>query len=266
MDDLVETRERGYVCAAPVHALMVAQRRPRDAAALRGRHAGRARRHAARLGGEPARRAPRGPRLRPRADAPLQRPLRRARPPRLALRRARPGLARAARAQPAPPPPRHQDRRRLLAALPRARRATRRRPSSSRSTRRKPDVLWVGIGVPKQEKWMARMRDRLDVPVMCGVGAAFDFHAGRDLDGAALDAGARPRVDLPHRAGAAPAAAALPLVQPALRGRVRTPVPGGAPAAARRRLPAMSDERRRRRPRAGWACRSRSRSPTAAAR
>jgi N-acetylglucosaminyldiphosphoundecaprenol N-acetyl-beta-D-mannosaminyltransferase len=43
----------------------------------------------------------------------------------------------------------------------------------------KPDVLWVGIGVPKQEKWMARMRDRLEVPVMCGVGAAFDFHAGR---------------------------------------------------------------------------------------
>ncbi|HEV7847427.1 MAG TPA: WecB/TagA/CpsF family glycosyltransferase [Thermoleophilaceae bacterium] len=43
----------------------------------------------------------------------------------------------------------------------------------------KPDVLWVGIGVPKQEKWMARMRGRLDVPVMCAVGAAFDFHAGR---------------------------------------------------------------------------------------
>jgi N-acetylglucosaminyldiphosphoundecaprenol N-acetyl-beta-D-mannosaminyltransferase len=43
----------------------------------------------------------------------------------------------------------------------------------------RPDVLWVGIGVPKQEKWMAGMRDRLKVPVMCGVGAAFDFHAGR---------------------------------------------------------------------------------------
>jgi N-acetylglucosaminyldiphosphoundecaprenol N-acetyl-beta-D-mannosaminyltransferase len=43
----------------------------------------------------------------------------------------------------------------------------------------KADVLWVGIGVPKQEKWMARMRERLNVPVMCGVGAAFDFHAGR---------------------------------------------------------------------------------------
>ncbi|HEX8064951.1 MAG TPA: WecB/TagA/CpsF family glycosyltransferase [Thermoleophilaceae bacterium] len=43
----------------------------------------------------------------------------------------------------------------------------------------RPDVLWVGIGVPKQEKWMARMRDRVDVPVMCAVGAAFDFLAGR---------------------------------------------------------------------------------------
>jgi N-acetylglucosaminyldiphosphoundecaprenol N-acetyl-beta-D-mannosaminyltransferase len=40
------------------------------------------------------------------------------------------------------------------------------------------DVVWVGIGVPKQEKWMARMRDRLDTSVLVGVGAAFDFHAG----------------------------------------------------------------------------------------
>jgi N-acetylglucosaminyldiphosphoundecaprenol N-acetyl-beta-D-mannosaminyltransferase len=40
------------------------------------------------------------------------------------------------------------------------------------------DVVWVGIGVPKQEKWMARMRERLDAPVLVGVGAAFDFHAG----------------------------------------------------------------------------------------
>jgi N-acetylglucosaminyldiphosphoundecaprenol N-acetyl-beta-D-mannosaminyltransferase len=42
-----------------------------------------------------------------------------------------------------------------------------------------PDVLWVGTGVPRQEKWMARMRPRLEVPVMGAVGAAFDFHAGR---------------------------------------------------------------------------------------
>jgi N-acetylglucosaminyldiphosphoundecaprenol N-acetyl-beta-D-mannosaminyltransferase len=40
------------------------------------------------------------------------------------------------------------------------------------------DVVWVGIGVPKQEKWMARMRDRLSAPVLIGVGAAFDFHGG----------------------------------------------------------------------------------------
>jgi N-acetylglucosaminyldiphosphoundecaprenol N-acetyl-beta-D-mannosaminyltransferase len=42
----------------------------------------------------------------------------------------------------------------------------------------KPDVVWVGIGVPKQEKWMAALRDRVDAPVLVGVGAAFDFHAG----------------------------------------------------------------------------------------
>jgi N-acetylglucosaminyldiphosphoundecaprenol N-acetyl-beta-D-mannosaminyltransferase len=39
-------------------------------------------------------------------------------------------------------------------------------------------VVWVGIGVPKQEKWMADMRDQLEAPVLVGVGAAFDFHAG----------------------------------------------------------------------------------------
>jgi N-acetylglucosaminyldiphosphoundecaprenol N-acetyl-beta-D-mannosaminyltransferase len=40
------------------------------------------------------------------------------------------------------------------------------------------DVVWAGIGVPKQEKWMMRMRPVLDAPVLIGVGAAFDFHAG----------------------------------------------------------------------------------------
>jgi N-acetylglucosaminyldiphosphoundecaprenol N-acetyl-beta-D-mannosaminyltransferase len=40
------------------------------------------------------------------------------------------------------------------------------------------DVVWVGLGVPKQEKWMARMRHRVSAPVLIGVGAAFDFHAG----------------------------------------------------------------------------------------
>ncbi len=40
------------------------------------------------------------------------------------------------------------------------------------------DVVWAGIGVPKQEKWMARMRPELEAAVLIGVGAAFDFHAG----------------------------------------------------------------------------------------
>jgi N-acetylglucosaminyldiphosphoundecaprenol N-acetyl-beta-D-mannosaminyltransferase len=39
-------------------------------------------------------------------------------------------------------------------------------------------VVWVGTGQPKQEKWMARMRPRLAAPLLVGVGAAFDFHAG----------------------------------------------------------------------------------------
>ena len=44
--------------------------------------------------------------------------------------------------------------------------------------RSKADIVWVGIGVPKQEKWMARNRADVTPPVMIGVGAAFDFHAG----------------------------------------------------------------------------------------
>jgi N-acetylglucosaminyldiphosphoundecaprenol N-acetyl-beta-D-mannosaminyltransferase len=42
----------------------------------------------------------------------------------------------------------------------------------------RPDVVWVGIGAPKQEKWMARMRPLLEAPVLGGVGAAFDFESG----------------------------------------------------------------------------------------
>jgi N-acetylglucosaminyldiphosphoundecaprenol N-acetyl-beta-D-mannosaminyltransferase len=39
-------------------------------------------------------------------------------------------------------------------------------------------VVWVGTGQPKQEKWMLEMRPRLAAPLLIGVGAAFDFHAG----------------------------------------------------------------------------------------
>ena len=42
----------------------------------------------------------------------------------------------------------------------------------------KPDIVWVGLSTPKQERWMARYVGRLPVPVLIGVGAAFDMHAG----------------------------------------------------------------------------------------
>lgn len=43
----------------------------------------------------------------------------------------------------------------------------------------KPDVLWVGLSTPKQERWMYAHRNVLAVPLLMGVGAAFDFHTGR---------------------------------------------------------------------------------------
>jgi N-acetylglucosaminyldiphosphoundecaprenol N-acetyl-beta-D-mannosaminyltransferase len=42
-----------------------------------------------------------------------------------------------------------------------------------------PDIVWVGLSTPKQEHWMSRFRGALDAPVLIGVGAAFDMHAGR---------------------------------------------------------------------------------------
>lgn len=48
----------------------------------------------------------------------------------------------------------------------------------SRINAAKPDILWVGLSTPKQEFWMDSHLGRLDVPVMIGVGAAFDFLAG----------------------------------------------------------------------------------------
>ncbi len=42
-----------------------------------------------------------------------------------------------------------------------------------------PDILWVGLSTPKQEKWMAEYGPMLEVPLMVGVGAAFDMHSGR---------------------------------------------------------------------------------------
>ncbi|MGC2856373.1 WecB/TagA/CpsF family glycosyltransferase [Novispirillum sp. DQ9] len=43
----------------------------------------------------------------------------------------------------------------------------------------RPDILWVGLSSPKQEYWMAAHKGRITAAAMIGVGAAFDFHAGR---------------------------------------------------------------------------------------
>jgi N-acetylglucosaminyldiphosphoundecaprenol N-acetyl-beta-D-mannosaminyltransferase len=41
-----------------------------------------------------------------------------------------------------------------------------------------PNIVWVGLSTPKQERWMSAHVGRLDAEVLIGVGAAFDFHAG----------------------------------------------------------------------------------------
>lgn len=45
--------------------------------------------------------------------------------------------------------------------------------------RMRPDVLWVGLGRPKQELWAVRYRERLQVPVIKTCGGLFDFISGR---------------------------------------------------------------------------------------
>jgi N-acetylglucosaminyldiphosphoundecaprenol N-acetyl-beta-D-mannosaminyltransferase len=49
----------------------------------------------------------------------------------------------------------------------------------SRINGARPDIIWVGLGAPKQERWMSDHQGRLNAPLMVGVGAAFDFHTRR---------------------------------------------------------------------------------------
>jgi N-acetylglucosaminyldiphosphoundecaprenol N-acetyl-beta-D-mannosaminyltransferase len=178
MDTLVDTRERGYVCAAPVHALMVAQDDPEMLSALRGSTLvvpdGMPLVWAANLLGERLEDRVYGPELMLRySDRCAERGHRvwlyggrdQGSLVQLALsmRRRHPGIKIVGGYSPP-----------FRALTPDEEDAIVEQINAA-----KPDVLWVGIGVPKQEKWMAHMRERLDVPVMCGVGAAFDFHAGR---------------------------------------------------------------------------------------
>ena len=178
MDGMIARRERGYVCCAPVHALMVAQgdREARDA--IRGASLtvpdGMPLVWAANLMGEGLGDRVYGPDL-------MQRYNERCRDhghrvwlyggrdqgslAQLALNmhKANPGMRIVGGYSPPFRPLTESEEDEIARQINAAR----------------PDVLWVGIGVPKQEKWMARMRDKLDVPVMCGTGAAFDFLAGR---------------------------------------------------------------------------------------
>lgn len=43
----------------------------------------------------------------------------------------------------------------------------------------RPDIVWVGLGSPKQEKWMREHTGKISASALIGVGAAFDFHSGR---------------------------------------------------------------------------------------
>jgi N-acetylglucosaminyldiphosphoundecaprenol N-acetyl-beta-D-mannosaminyltransferase len=42
----------------------------------------------------------------------------------------------------------------------------------------RPDFVWIGLGMPKQEKWMVAHLGKIDATALLGIGAAFDFHAG----------------------------------------------------------------------------------------
>ncbi|WP_193210806.1 WecB/TagA/CpsF family glycosyltransferase [Luteolibacter marinus] len=46
----------------------------------------------------------------------------------------------------------------------------------------KPDILWIGLGTPKQQEWISRFKDRLDAGAVLAVGFAFDVNAGTKKD------------------------------------------------------------------------------------
>jgi len=49
---------------------------------------------------------------------------------------------------------------------------------SARINDAKPDLVWCGLGTPKQDYWVAEFRLRLEAAAILAVGAAFNFHAG----------------------------------------------------------------------------------------
>ena len=165
MDGMIERAERGYVCAIAVHALMVARHDPEMRAALHGSSLnvpdGRPLVWALNLLGDKLPDRVYGPEL---MDA-LLRARRASAATRCGCtaattRRRWTGSCRALeRALPG-----HRDRRRLVAAPPPADRRRGSARSRGGSTPTAPTSSGSAIGVPKQEKWMARMRPRLEAP------------------------------------------------------------------------------------------------------
>jgi N-acetylglucosaminyldiphosphoundecaprenol N-acetyl-beta-D-mannosaminyltransferase len=174
--EMIRSGERGYFCHAAVNAVMNARRRPEAAAALRDstltlpdgmplvwalRSLGEEipdRVYGPDLmllacGGErgPARHFFYGGRDEPATHALAE-----------ALRRRFPGIEIAGHWTP--------PHRSLTAAE--------RREVAARVNDSGADLVWVGTGSPAQEIWMHSMRELLEAPVLVGVGAAFDFHAG----------------------------------------------------------------------------------------
>jgi N-acetylglucosaminyldiphosphoundecaprenol N-acetyl-beta-D-mannosaminyltransferase len=177
IDSIIEGRERGYVCAAAVHVVMEAQRDQRVASALRGAALalpdGRPivwalnrlgerlddrvygpelmRRYCQRIAGS-------GKRIylfgghSPEALERLER----------VLAERNPGIEIAGSWR--PPYGSLDD---LIGEA-----------IAERIDSTQPDIVWVGLGAPRQELWMAAMRPLLGAPVLAGVGAAFDFLAG----------------------------------------------------------------------------------------
>jgi N-acetylglucosaminyldiphosphoundecaprenol N-acetyl-beta-D-mannosaminyltransferase len=176
MDGMIARRQPGYICAVAVHALMVARHDAEMRAALNGGLSvpdGRPLVWALNALGESLDDRVYGPELMTRYCAPAAQRGHRiwlyggTTPAALetlekALRRDNPGIELAGGYSPPHRPLSVEEESEVV----------------ERINGDHPDVVWVGIGVPKQEKWMARMRPRLEAPLLVGVGAAFDFIAG----------------------------------------------------------------------------------------
>ncbi len=177
MDELVASRQRGYVCVANVHSVMASKEDPELEAALLGSSVnvpdGQPLVWAINLLGHSLADRVYGPELMWRSCEHAARTGQRLYlyggrnqgalvQLALNLRQSHPGLKIVGGYSPPHRPLTDEETDAVIAEINHAR----------------PDVVWVGIGVPKQEKWMAEMRPHLDAPLLLGVGAAFDFHAG----------------------------------------------------------------------------------------